>query len=101
MGFLDFLFGGKKATIQNFIKRDAIIVDVRTEKEYYQGAIKGSKNFPLQSLKNNIGYLRSLNKPIITCCASGIRSGAASKLLKRYGIEVINGGGWQSLSEKL
>ncbi|HBY69385.1 MAG TPA: sulfurtransferase, partial [Flavobacteriaceae bacterium] len=41
------------------------------------------------------------NKPVITCCASGVRSGNAAKILTNNNIEVVNGGGWKSLQKKL
>ncbi|TXG34719.1 rhodanese-like domain-containing protein [Seonamhaeicola maritimus] len=101
MKLLSYLFGNKKEMIEDFKNRGAIIVDVRTPQEYTQGAIKGSKNIPLQSLNSKIDELRRLKKPVITCCASGMRSGSACSILKPHGIEVLNGGGWQSLSRRL
>ena len=101
MGLLDFLNGNKTEKIKDFVNKGAIIIDVRTPSEFQQGAIKGSKNIPLQTLKSQVNGLKNLNKPIITCCASGIRSGNAATILKAQGIEVINGGGWQSLNQKL
>ncbi|APY10238.1 sulfurtransferase [Seonamhaeicola sp. S2-3] len=101
MGLLDSLFGNKKNMIEDFKNRGAIIVDVRTPDEFQQGAIAGSKNIPLQTLNSKIDELRKLNKPVIACCASGMRSGTACSILRPHGIEVINGGGWQSLSRKL
>ena len=101
MGLLDFFTGNKNEKIKDFQNRGAIILDVRTVSEYSQGAIPGSKNIPLQSLSSRISELKELNKPIITCCASGIRSGSAAAILKTNGIETINGGGWFSLSKKL
>lgn len=87
--------------IKDFLSRDAIIIDVRTTNEYNQGAISGSKNMPLQTIKSKIETIKKFNKPVITCCASGIRSGNATSILKASGIEVINGGGWMSLRNKL
>lgn len=101
MGILDFLTGNKNDKIKDFQSRGAIILDVRTTSEYSQGAIPGSKNIPLQVLNGKINDIKKLNKPVITCCASGIRSGSASTILKANGIEAINGGGWFSLSQKL
>ena len=101
MGVLDFLFGNKQNNIKDFQSRGAIILDVRTKGEYDQGAIKGSKNIPLQSITSKIPEIKKLNKPVITCCASGMRSGSASSILNNNGIEAINGGGWLSLSKKL
>ncbi|GLB52805.1 rhodanese [Neptunitalea chrysea] len=102
MGLLDKLFGGNKADqIKDFIARDAIIVDVRTSGEYSGGAIPGSKNIPLQSLSGKISTIKKWNKPVITCCASGMRSANAASVLKSNGIEVMNGGGYMSLYNKL
>ena len=42
------------------------------------------------------------NKPIITCCASGMRSASAKSILKSNGFsQVYNGGGWSSLRNKI
>jgi len=42
------------------------------------------------------------DKPIITCCASGMRSASAKSILKSNGFtEVHNGGGWSSLQNKI
>ena len=48
MGLFDFLTGNKNDKIKDFQTRGAVIIDVRTKGEFTQGAIKGSKNIPLQ-----------------------------------------------------
>ena len=101
MGIFDFLFGNKNNEIKDFQTRGAVIIDVRTPNEYSQGAIKGSKNMPLQTLKSEIEDIKNLNKPVITCCASGVRSGNAASILKKHNIEAINGGGWKRLNNIL
>ncbi len=101
MGIFDFLFKNKRKMIEEFMSKEAIVLDVRTEAEYSIGAIPGSKNIPLQILNNHIVKIKKLNKPVITCCASGMRSGTAASILKRNGIEAMNGGGWQRLSQLL
>lgn len=101
MGLLDFLFGSKNKKIQDFKSRGAIILDVRTKSEYENGAIPGSKNIPLQSINSKISTIKKWNKPIICCCASGMRSGSAAGILRSQGVEAMNGGGWFSLSKKL
>jgi rhodanese-related sulfurtransferase len=56
---------------------------------------------PLDTLAGNIGKLDK-GKAIITCCASGMRSASARGLLRSYGfVRVYNGGGWQSLKNKM
>ena len=101
MGLFDFLFGNKTKKIDDFKSRGAIILDVRTKGEYQGGAIPGSKNIPLQQLSSKMNEIKKWNKPVITCCASGMRSGSAAGILRAHGIEAMNGGGWFNLSQKL
>lgn len=97
MGIFDFLFKKRNQHITDYISNGAIILDVRTQREYNSGAISGSKHIPLQDLRNHIKALKQLNKPFVVCCASGVRSAKATKFLNLNNIEAINGGGWQSL----
>jgi len=101
MGLLDTLFGNKTVKLKDFQSRHAVIIDVRTKGEYDSGAIPGSKNIPLQIIATKINEIKKLNQPVITCCASGMRSGTAATILKSHGVEAMNGGGWFSLSQKL
>lgn len=101
MGLFDFFFGNKTKNIQDFKDRDAVILDVRSKSEYESGAIPGSKHIPLQQVKGKISEIKKWNKPVITCCASGVRSGSAAAILKGGGVEAMNGGGWASLYKKL
>ena len=95
------LFGNKSKKIEDFTSRGAVILDVRSKGEYDQGAIPGSKHIPLQSVASKISEIKKWNKPVITCCASGMRSASAAGILKSNGIEAMNGGGWFALSKKL
>jgi rhodanese-related sulfurtransferase len=100
MGLFSTLFE-KSADFAQLVKDGAIILDVRTPAEYASGHIKGSKNFPLQSLQQNLSKIPK-DKVIITCCASGMRSGSAKSILLSSGFkEVHNGGGWTSLKGKI
>ncbi len=101
MGFLSNLFGIKSVDFKELMQNGAVIVDVRTPAEYNSGHIKGSINMPLQSLNNTMNKLKK-DKPVITCCASGMRSGSAKAILKSNGFsQVENGGGWTSLRSKI
>ena len=92
---------GPKADLKELINKGAQIIDVRTNEEYRNGHINGSVNIPLQGLSNNMSKIKK-NKPIITCCASGMRSASAKNILKLHGFsEVYNGGGWMSLKQKI
>ena len=102
MGLLDFLgLGNKSESIQEFVEKGAIIIDVRSSGEFSGGHIKGSKNIPLNEIDAKINEIKKLNKPVIACCASGMRSSQATSILKQNGIDAINGGGWQNLQSKL
>ena len=50
--------------------------------------------------ENDNKNLEKLNKVVIFCCASGVRSGRATSIAKARGIKVYNGGGWRSLNNK-
>ncbi len=96
------LFGfGPKTDYKELISKGATIIDVRTKAEYQSGHIKGSLNIPLNNLSNHYSKL-SKSKPVITCCASGVRSAQAKSILKSNGFaDVHNGGGWMSLNNKI
>ncbi|MNL75026.1 Thiosulfate sulfurtransferase PspE precursor [compost metagenome] len=77
-------------------------MDVRSKGEFAGGHIKGSLNISVDTLRNNLSKLKDKNQPIITCCASGMRSASAKSILKSNGYSnVYNGGGWSSLQSKL
>ena len=102
IGFLKNLFSaGPDVDYAEMVANGAQIIDVRTPMEYKGGHIKGSVNIPLDSLQRNLSKINK-NKPVITCCASGMRSSSAKNILKSNGYtEVYNGGGWSSLQNKL
>lgn len=97
------IFGlGPKVDYAELVKQGAIILDVRSKGEYSVGHIKGSINIPVDALGSNLSKIKDKNKPIITCCASGMRSASAKGILKSSGYtNVHNGGGWMSLQNKL
>ncbi len=96
------LFGMTTLDYAALVKQGAIILDVRSKGEYAGGHIKGSLNISVDQLKNNLGRLPDKTKPIITCCASGMRSGTAKSILESSGYQqVYNGGSWASLQYKI
>lgn len=96
------IFGfGPKVNYPHLIKNGALIIDVRTKGEYQQGHIKGSQNIPLDILPSHLTKLNQ-DTTIITCCASGMRSGQAKRMLQANGFSsVYNGGGWNILNNKI
>ncbi len=95
------LIASNKTDFKKLYSAGAIIVDVRMPQEYKSGHIKGSVNVPLPSLNKETAKLKKLNKPVITCCLSGVRSSSAKRALSQQGIEVYNGGGWRTLQSKI
>lgn len=95
------IIGRGQTDYSELYRQGAQIVDVRTPSEFGLGHIRGSINLPLQNLSASMGKLKK-DKPVITCCASGIRSAAAKGILKASGFQnVHNGGGWMSLQSKI
>lgn len=93
---------GPKNDYSELVKQGAIILDVRSHGEYAGGHIKGSINIPVDQLNNNLAKLKDKDKCIVCCCASGMRSGSAKKMLESKGYKaVFNAGSWQSLQGKL
>jgi phage shock protein E len=83
---------------KQLIAQGAIILDVRSKGEYQSGHIKGSINIPVDQLATELHRLRDKQAPILTCCASGMRSGTACSILKAHGYgNVHNAGSWVRL----
>ncbi len=94
-----FLGIGPKVDLGSVIADGAIIIDVRTTGEYAGGHLKNSVNIPLANLGSQMNKLKK-DKPVITCCASGMRSGSAKSMLQSNGFkEVHNGGSWYNLKK--
>jgi phage shock protein E len=92
---------GPGINYRDLMNNGAQIIDVRTPGEFRAGHIVGSVNIPLQNLRTQINRIRK-DKPVITCCASGMRSASAKSILAAHGfVDVHNGGGWLSLQSKL
>jgi rhodanese-related sulfurtransferase len=98
--FIQKLFG-PATDYKMLLEKGALIVDVRSPAEYQNGHIKGSVNIPVDQIKSKVEQLKAKNQPVITCCRSGARSGMAKSILKASGIEVYNGGPWNTLHQKL
>lgn len=100
IGLLKKLLGmGPKVDLGAVIANGGVIIDVRTPAEYAGGHIKGSVNIPLASLGSQLNKIKK-DKPVITCCASGMRSSSAKSLLQANGYkEVHNGGSWFNLKK--
>ena len=97
MSFFRKLFGlGPKVDYKELIANGAVLIDVRTKQEFGNDKAAGSQNIPLDIIMGKASKLKKLNKPIVLCCASGMRSGSAAMQLKNKGItDVYNGGSYR------
>ena len=75
---------GEATTLIN--REDAHIVDVREADEFANGHLPDALNIPLGKLSERVGELEKFkDKPIIFCCATGMRAGKANAELKKQG----------------
>lgn len=85
--------------LDKLIKNGAVILDVRTEKEYEMGHITGSQNISLGTIRERYTELDP-NKTYITVCSHGLRSVKVENILKEKGFkDVHNGGTWSDLQK--
>ncbi len=74
------------------------VVDVRTPEEFAEGHVPGSLNIPLSEVPQRVEEFRAMDKPLVLCCRSGVRSENATRYLQQQGItDVHNGGSWQQV----
>lgn len=87
--------------LDGLYRKGAVILDVRTEREYLTGHIHGSVNIALSKLHADMLPLDK-SRTYITVCSHGLRSVKAVKLLKERGYKhVYNGGAWSDLQQAL
>lgn len=76
------------AEATRLINDDALVLDVREDKEWAEGHIPHAKHIPLGQLPNRIAELEKYKgKPIVVSCRSGNRSVTACRTLKKHGFE--------------
>lgn len=96
MGLFDFW---KKPDINEGVRlfeetKGAVLLDVRSPREYASGHISGSINLPLQDIDNAAQKVVSKAVPLFVYCLSGARSQQAAVRLHELGyVNVRNIGG--------
>ena len=73
--------------LENKLKENIQLIDVRTPDEFRRGHIKNAKNIPLNEIGN---FTPIADKKIYVICHSGARSNLAAKKLKKRGFDVVN-----------
>ena len=69
---------------------DALVLDIRENKEFADGHILGSRHIPQSRLSAEVERLKhDKDKPIVAVCNSGARSKSACSLLAKNGYEQV------------
>jgi rhodanese-related sulfurtransferase len=74
---------------ERLAERSVYVLDVRQPSEWRHGHIQGSQNVPLTQRKRRLAAIPR-DKTIVTICASGHRSAAAARTLRKTGYQVEN-----------
>lgn len=70
------------------LRKGAVILDVRSEREYLGSDVRGAVNIPLDRVVSGVGKAYPDKSTVLLVhCASGVRSGAAVRQLKTAGYE--------------
>ncbi len=72
------------------VSEGALLVDVRTKAEFDAGHIPGARHVPLDAIGARASELVGEGKPVVVYCASGVRSAAAKRALKRAGLTDVH-----------
>jgi len=74
------------------INQGALLLDVRAQAEFDSGHILDARHVPQDQLANSIDSLgKYRDKVVVACCESGMRSGAAARVLRAQGFtKVVN-----------
>ncbi|MEO7558058.1 MAG: rhodanese-like domain-containing protein [Gammaproteobacteria bacterium] len=70
--------------------QNAVVLDVREDKEFGEGHIVNAVHVPLSTLEVRLKTLEKFKgRPIITTCQTGDRSARAAALLRKHGFEPV------------
>ncbi|MGA7179072.1 MAG: rhodanese-like domain-containing protein [Thiobacillaceae bacterium] len=76
------------AEATRLINDDALVLDVREDKEWAEGHLPNAKHIPLAQLPKRISELdKYKDRPVVVSCRSGHRSASACRTLKKNGFQ--------------
>lgn len=91
MGLFGSLFGkGIDAHMEEARATEgAIVLDVRTPEEFYEGHIEGAQSFPLAGIQSVLTRIPKRDTPLFVYCLSGARSAQACRVLDQLGYSAV------------
>jgi rhodanese-related sulfurtransferase len=74
------------------MNQGALLLDIRTQAEFDAGHIRDARHIPQEQLASSGETLKKYKeKVVVACCESGMRSGAAARVLRAQGFtKVVN-----------
>jgi rhodanese-related sulfurtransferase len=74
------------------MNQGALLLDVRTQAEFDSGHVRDARHLPQEQVASAAETLKKYrDKVIVACCESGMRSGAAARVLRAQGFtKVVN-----------
>ena len=88
MGLLSKVFSSTEKEIIELLAQGATIIDVRNPGEFSRGCIENSVNIPLQQISERAEEIIKMENTVVFCCAAGVRSGKATSILKKQGLNL-------------
>jgi phage shock protein E len=82
--------------VAKWIKKGAVLLDVRSKLEVRKNPVPGATNIPLLKLEGQLSELPR-DKAFVTFCLRGGRAERAKNMLEANGRKAINGGGYKSV----
>mmetsp|Transcript_70651 Transcript_70651/g.155860 ORF Transcript_70651/g.155860 Transcript_70651/m.155860 type:complete len:146 (-) Transcript_70651:106-543(-) len=89
--------------VEQLLKPDVVLLDVRTAEEYADGHVDGSVNIPHTQIEARAAELpEDSSTPVVVFCAKGIRAQMAQGVLAKLGYaNVVNGMTWIQVQETI
>jgi len=80
----------KEVDYHGLVAEGAILVDVRTPKEFARGSVPGAKNVPYENLLQKLDAFGTHEQTVIVFCESGRRAGLAKEILVQQGWKEVH-----------
>ena len=80
----------KEVDYHGLVAEGAILVDVRTPKEFARGSVPGAKNVPYEELLQRLDAFGTHDQSVIVFCESGRRAELAKVILVQQGWKEVH-----------